>query len=85
MSCSEKHTPIIKVARGSTKISKRLAAKAARHCDLSNGCNYKRVFDSWDICDYRSNLYKNYDNHCNPKSRWFAPLSPKVLRMYWNK
>jgi hypothetical protein len=85
MSRSEKHTPIIKIACGPTRISKRLAAKKARHFDLSNGCNYKRVFDSWDIWDYRSNLYRNYDNHCNPKNRWIEPLSPKVLRDYWGK
>lgn len=83
MSRSYKHTPIIKIARGPTKESKRLAAKRARHCDLSNGACYKRVFDSWDIFDWKSNFYRVYKRG---RSRWTGfPPNMEDVRCYWNK
>ena len=34
---------------------KRLSNKIVRKCStLSNGKSYKKVFNSWEICDYRS-------------------------------
>jgi len=34
---------------------KRRANKRVRKCrDLSSGCSYKRISDSWDICDWRT-------------------------------
>jgi len=85
MSRSEKHTPIIKVARGSTKISKRLAAKAARHCNLPDGGQYRKCFMACDIFDQVYNLYQDYDSQCHPRRKGGQPMTPKVLRDYWNK
>ena len=35
--------------------AKREANVAVRHYkdDLSNGCSYKKLFDTWNICDYK--------------------------------
>ena len=83
MSRSYKHTPIIKIACGPTKASKRLASKAARHCDLSDGACYKRVFSSYDIWDWKSNFYRVYKGG---RSRWTGyPPSMEDIREYWNK
>ena len=32
---------------------KRLASKKARRTDLDDGCSYKRVFNSYDISDWK--------------------------------
>ena len=32
---------------------KRQASKAVRRADVQDGGTYKRVYDSYDICDYR--------------------------------
>ena len=85
MSHSVKKTPIIKQACGDTKISKRFASKAARHCELSDGCQYKKAFDSYNIVDHISNLYRAYHSNGQPKKRWFAPLDAKLLREYYGK
>ena len=36
-----------------TKVSKRLASKAVRRCkEIDNGGAYKKVYCSWNICDW---------------------------------
>ena len=37
--------------------AKQLANRAVRlNKDLANGCAYKKVFNSWNICDYKFEL-----------------------------
>lgn len=39
---------------GYRKSKKRLASKAVRrHMDIQSGGAYKKVFNSWDICDWK--------------------------------
>ena len=58
MSRSFKKFPCVTDHGKSTYLYKRMANKKVRHTqDLPNGKAYKKVFDSWDICDYK---YCNY-------------------------
>jgi len=57
MSRSCKKVPIIKYG-GYGKYGKHLANKRVRHIELSDGNNYRRFYESWDIHDYKSNLYR---------------------------
>jgi len=51
MSRSFRKNPIIK---DSSKWAKQHANKVVRRTqDVSGGKNYKKVFESWDICDWR--------------------------------
>jgi hypothetical protein len=36
------------------KLRKRRANKKVRKSDVASGGAYKKVYDSWDICDYRT-------------------------------
>lgn len=82
MGKSRKKTPIVK---DNCKGMKRFANKAVRHADVSDGANYKKVFNSYDIHDWKSNFLRAYDRHGRPKSRWAAELTEKILREFWNK
>ena len=83
MSRSYRHTPIVKIPCGPTKISKRLANKAARHKDIPSGCAYRKVYDSWNIFDYTCNFYRWYKRG---KDRWTGyPPSMEDIRFFWNK
>jgi len=58
MSRSMKKVPIIK-SGGYGKYGKHLANKKVRKFNyIANGNNYRKLFESWDIFDYKSNLYK---------------------------
>jgi len=58
MSRSEKKIPIIKYG-GYGKYGKHWANKRVRKvCSISNGNNYRKIYDSWDIYDCKSNLYR---------------------------
>ncbi len=39
---------------------KKLANKKVRHNEVGNGTNYKRIFESYDICDWKFSLYRSY-------------------------
>lgn len=75
MSRSEKRTPIIKDKP--SKIDKRLASKAARHCDLSDGCCYKKVYDSYNLHDWKYTIWRYLKTHNKP--------SLERLREFWKK
>ena len=56
MSRSRKKVPIITdYSRKGTKFNKRLAAKAVRNYKgiIPDGCKYKYLFCSYNICDYK--------------------------------
>ncbi len=82
MSRSIKKTPIVK---DNCKGMKRFAAKAARHKELSNGASYKKAFNSYNIHDWKTNLYRSYRSNGQPKTRWSSELTEKLLRGYWGK
>jgi hypothetical protein len=47
------------------KLSKRLAARAVRNEEeVANGASYRKVSNSWDICDYK----------------FWSPKTPKMWR-----
>ena len=56
MSRSHRRNPVITDQQRShnVRFTKRLASKAARRADLPDGKAYRRVFDPWEICDYKS-------------------------------
>lgn len=43
---------------------KRAARKVRRHDDVANGSQYKKIFESYDICDYI----------------WYCPENKKAYR-----
>jgi len=61
MSRSERRTPIIKWnSFFSKRFAKKQANKKVRHSDnIDNGCNYKKIYCSYNIVDYKTNLYRN--------------------------
>lgn len=57
MSRSFKKHPVIKSYNEFTQLSKKLANKRVRRAaDVSDGCNYKRFYAQYDICEHRSYL-----------------------------
>lgn len=66
MSRSYKKSPYVTACKH--KQGKRLANKRVRNTAwLSNGKGYKKVYESWDICDYKCRY--------NPKGEeWWSPL-----------
>ena len=62
MSRSYRKNPVVKDRYGSKalKFYKRLSNKKVRHSSgIHNHCSYKKVFDSWEIHDYKSRVSKN--------------------------
>jgi hypothetical protein len=67
------------------KRAKRQAAKRARKIDLSDGANYKRVYEQDDIWEQTCNMNRDYKRGPIPDAHWIAPLTVELLRFYWNK
>lgn len=57
---SRSYRKIAKYARNDVW-AKRQANKKARKSDLQDGGYYKKVYCSWNICDYRAVLYTDDD------------------------
>lgn len=53
MSRSFRHTPMLKDSGRHKWFYKRQANKKVRKTDCSNGKFYKKVFESWDMCDWK--------------------------------
>ncbi len=55
MSRSYKKPSYSDYSRGHTKWAKRQASKAVRRYqgEISSGCQYKKIYPSWDIFDYK--------------------------------
>ena len=74
MSRSYKKTPVIKDS-DNTKWVKRQATKSVRRYKgiLAKGSSYKKLFESWNICDYRFYEPWDIDNQIfyeNDKKEW---------------
>lgn len=75
MSRSYKKTPVLKEGRnkaGSKKYWKKRAHKKERRTkELGNKSNYyRKVYESWDICDYRFFHEKNVDMDADEVLDW---------------
>ena len=44
------------------RYAKRQANKKARRCDVPSGGAFKKVFNSWDICDFKCSPHKAEPN-----------------------
>ena len=53
MSRSFRHTPILKDNGRHKRFYKQQANKKVRKSDCSNGNFFKKVFDSWTVCDWK--------------------------------
>ena len=70
MSDSKKKHKVIKI--GKNGYLKRLARKKLRkNNEVTNFSNYKRHFDSWDICDGRWYVTKEDNGTIWAEPRWF--------------
>ena len=76
MSRSRRRNPVITDQQRShnVRLTKRLASKAARRADLPDGKAYRRVFDPWEICDYKSAAWATRPGSCLARGdrRWTA-------------
>lgn len=78
MSRSHKKVPVIKDEQHNKRKTKRRASKAVRRdWKVSDGGSYKKLFDSWEINDWRSWLW--------PLSKWHDPPTDEMVRRFWNK
>ena len=86
MSRSEKKVPIIKYG-GYGKYGKHWANKRVRHdYSITNGNNYRKLYESYDIFDYRSNLYKGNKIDGIPTMYWLnRPMTIEEINEYWRK
>jgi hypothetical protein len=74
LSRSRRHSPVVTDQQRTHNVKrvKRTASKAARRSDLPDGNAYRKVFNSWNICDYKSSLWwgRGYWDNCD--RRWYA-------------
>lgn len=85
MSKSFKHNPIIKYG-GYSKYGKHWANKKVRNfIDLSDGSCYKKLYCSYDICDYRSNLYRTRKQDGIPIYYIGNKMTYDDIMEYWRK
>ena len=63
MSRSYKHTPgFTDYSKYRRKAFKRLAnKKVRRYKDIMDGAFYKKIADSWNICDFKSLAFDKYE------------------------
>lgn len=52
MSRSYKKNPVIKDSGKHKQFGKKQANKKVRHSECSNGSNFKKLFESGDICEW---------------------------------
>lgn len=85
MSRSYKRSPVIKDDAGK-KFGKKYANKRVRHSDIDSGGQYKKVYDSYNICDYSFNLYGIKKEDGIPVYR-FANRKMSIVDIlkYWRK
>jgi len=85
MSRSEKHVPIIK-GGGYGKQGKKWANKRVRHNDIGDHCSYKKIYNQYDIFDYRFNLYRTIKVDGIPSAFWSNRLMTiNEIMEYWRK
>ena len=63
MSRSYKKEPVVKdYNRNSKKYANRKVRRIFKNCDYPNGSAYKKLYCSWDICDWRfRETYREYE------------------------
>ncbi|MCM1166524.1 MAG: hypothetical protein NC299_07070 [Lachnospiraceae bacterium] len=68
MSRSYKRTSVVKDS--GSKFSKRMASKSVRRAsDIPKGCGYRKLFCSWNICDWR--FFETFYSTKEFRRRWF--------------
>lgn len=84
MSRSYRKFPLCKCER-SCKWGKKQANKRVRRYkgEISNGRNYKKLYESWEICDYAfSETWKEYSHSCLHPRWWSEPEEPIYYEWY---
>lgn len=85
MSRSFKHVPIIKDGT-CKKYGKRYANKKVRKSDIDNGGAYKKVYESYNICDYSFCLYGIHKEDGIPVYRYSnTKMDLRDIMSYWRK
>jgi hypothetical protein len=84
MSRSFKHNPIIKDDTRK-KFGKKFANKKVRKIDLDSGNSYKKVYQSYDICDYSFGLYGCRKEDGIPIYYQGRKMSYNEIMEYWRK
>jgi len=86
MSRSEKHVPIIKDG-GYGKQGKKWANKRVRrNYSISNGNNYRKLYEKYDIHDNINNLYKGNRVDGIPIMYWSdRVMTINEIMGYWRK
>jgi len=86
MSRSEKKTPIIKYGGYGKQGKKWANRRVRRNYSISNGNNYRKMYESWDIFDCRSNLYRGPRINGIPAMYWSdRVMTINEIMGYWRK
>ena len=84
MSRSYKKFPFCK-CENSCKSGKKFANKKVRRHkkEISNGRSYKKLYESWDICDYRSSMtWQEWQEWCH-HPRWWGRKQEEPIYYEW--
>jgi hypothetical protein len=81
MSRSFKKTPMIKLDNSS--FGKKQANKRVRKFDIANGSSYKKLYESYDICDYKCNFYRTHGMTYDRLGQ--RPMTIEEINEYWRK
>ncbi len=66
-----------------TKFGKRCAAKAVRRSsEVSNGSYFKKIFDSWDIVDWKSLIFSRKEADELKKEGYYKAYQLKGSKLY---
>jgi hypothetical protein len=87
MSRSFKHVPIIKDAT-CKKYGKKYANKKVRKIDIDSGGAYKKVYESYNICDYSFSLFNCDKKDAIPVwgySNYGDKMTYDEIMKYWRK
>jgi hypothetical protein len=85
MSRSFKHVPIIKDC-GFGKYGKFIANKKVRKADIDDGNNYRKLYNSYNIFDYKTSLYGCTKNDGIPTYYGSnTKMDLRTIMEYWRK
>lgn len=83
MSRSYKKVPIIK---DRNPYCKKCANKKVRKEEIDDGSNYKKVYESYNICDYKFSLYNHIKIDGIPIYYWNSKkMTIEEINEYWRK
>ena len=87
MSRSYKHSPICPESKNKKWFFKRYANKVVRQFkgELANGKAYRRLYNSWDICDYkfRETLEEAILDWEVGRWSWTRDMTREEVIQYW--